>query len=73
MVKLAENIVQNLPENDMLKGGLWRRKGKLAFLIGDLARAEEYYKKSINLLEEKFPFCLDYGELMNNLAMMKLE
>lgn len=35
----TEIVSQNLKENDMLKAGILRRKGKLLFLKGDLASA----------------------------------
>ena len=54
----------------MILGGLYRRKGKLAFHSGDIAAAREFYKAGMELLRVKYPYCLDFGELMNNYAML---
>lgn len=73
LLNIVESIVLTLPNNEMIKGGLLRRKGKLAFLKGNLTASKEYFHAGIKLLEEKFPYCLDYGELMNNFAMLRLD
>lgn len=36
----TETVSLNLKENDMLKAGILRRKGKLLFLKGDLTSAD---------------------------------
>jgi hypothetical protein len=36
-----ENIVVGLKDNKMLMGGIFRRKGKLFFMKGDLKKAED--------------------------------
>lgn len=46
---------------DMLEAGLARRKGKLAFIKGDLESAKKYYEKGLELVSTKYPYSLEYG------------
>lgn len=69
----TEIVSQNLKENDMLKAGILRRKGKLHFLKGDLASANEHYKLALGIVSTKYSYSLEYAELCSNLAIVKLE
>jgi hypothetical protein len=57
----------------MLEAGLLRRKGKLAFLKGDIEVAKSFFVKGLGLLQTRYPYSLEYGELCHNLAVIKLE
>jgi hypothetical protein len=38
-----------------------RRKGKLAFMKGDLGEAKRFYLKGLELLSKNYPYSLEYG------------
>lgn len=57
----------------MLQGGIARRKGKLNFLKGNLDLAEELYEDAFMKLSKDYPYSLEFGELLNNLGLLKLD
>jgi tetratricopeptide (TPR) repeat protein len=70
---MVENIILGLKDNKMLMGGVFRRKGKLNFMKGSLELAEEEYEKAIEKLKDEFAYSLEYGEALNNFALLKLD
>lgn len=72
VIKKIENITKSTKAVDMLEAGLLRRKGKLSFLKGDIQIAKTCFIKGLGLLQTRYPYSLEYGELCHNLAIIKL-
>ena len=67
------NIIINIKDNKMLLGGTLRRKGKLYFLKGELEKAEQKFQEAAERLEKDYQYSLEYGELLNNMGLLKLD